>query len=321
MIDQTAQRTMLVPGQGLIPRGRPTIDHNEYPKMMTHPQFQPGKPSEAMKHPSGFTYHGIGTPIRFPHVLVKTPDDEAYHASLGYESQGKCDAAAFDRAVGAGQIPDQSAYKPLEYPKWVQGKLCNDRAQEDAWIAKCGGPPVEQAPALDTEVATLLDRPDMPKPIVNTAPLTKYETKTLDQLRIEDLEAKVDHLTMLLATALKEQNPSFSRTRNIETFALDPKPPYEVEYPSTFHRVAAAAEAEVNRRAPTRDDIEQGYTLAKKALAKLPTPKKAKNTRKPVVRTAQQKRDHSEAIKAGMARKRALAESKPIEQGDDAPVQ
>lgn len=286
---------MLVPGQGLIPRGRPTIDHNEYPKMMTHPQFQPGKPSEAMKHPSGFTYHGIGTPIRFAPVLVKTPDDEAYHASLGYGNPIKCDAAAFDRAVGRGQIPDQSAYKPLEYPKWVQGKLCNDRAQEDAWIAKCGGPPVEQAPALDTEVATLLDRPGLV--VVDNGVTTD---KTADQVRIEDLEAKVDHLTMLLATALKEQNPSFSRTRNIETFALDPKPPYEVEYPSTFHRVAAAAEAEVNRRAP------------KKAA-----PKKA--GRKPVVRTAQQRRDHSEAIKAGMARKRALTESKPSEQGD-API-
>lgn len=250
MIDQTAQRTMLVPGQGLIPRGRPTIDHNEYPKMMTHPQFQPGKPSEAMKHPSGFTYHGIGTPIRFPHVLVKTPDDEAYHASLGYESQGKCDAAAFDRAVGAGQIPDQSAYKPLEYPKWVQGKLCNDRAQEDAWIAKCGGPAVEQAPALDIEVATLLDRPDL-------------ASKTPDQPRIEELETKIERLTELLVKATAPAEP-----------------------------VTIKAEKK---------------------------PKLAKKTRKPVVRTAQQKRDHSEAIKAGMARKRALTESKPSEQGD-API-
>lgn len=278
MIDQTAQRVMQVPGQGIIPRGRPTIDYKEYPKMMTHPQFQPGKPSAEVKSPHGFTYHGIGTPVRFPPVLVKTPDDEAYHASLGYEGAVKCDPAAFDRAVGNGQIPDQVVYKAIEYPKWVLGKLVHSKEEEDKLTGAQAAPAVLE---LETEVKTLLDRPD-----INRDPPGVHElvapTKTIEQLRIEDLEAKVDHLTMLLATALKEQNrPS----------------------------------------APTRDDIEHGYTLAKKVLAKLPTPKKAKNIRKPVVRTAQQKKDHAEAIKAGLARKRALAESEPTEQGDAAPVQ
>lgn len=277
MIDQTAQRVMQVPGQGIIPRGRPTIDYKEYPKMMTHPQFQPGKPSPEVKSPHGFTYHGIGTPVRFPHVLVKTPDDEAYHASLGYESQGKMDPAAFDRAVGNGQIPDQVVYKAIEYPKWVLGKLVHSQEEEDRLTGVQAAPTV---PDLNTEVKTLLNRPDMPKPIVNTSPLLPtYETKTLDQLRIEDLEAKVDRLTELLAMKLKDDNKPF---------------------------------------APTRDDIVQGAALAKKVLAKHLAPKKA---RKPVVRTAQQKKDHAEAIKAGLARKRALAESEPTEQGDAAPVQ
>lgn len=266
MIDQTAQRTMQVPGQGIVPRGRPTIDYEKYPMMMTHPQFQPGKPGPEIKSPHGFTYHGIGTPIRFPPVLVKTLSDEEYHRSLGYESQGKCDAAAFDRAVGAGQIPDQVAYTAIEYPKWVMGKLCNTREEEDAWILKC----TPAGPEVNVEVATLLDRPDLdmggPTFIPDMAP-----TKTLDQLRIEDLEAKVDRLTELLARAT---GPS------VELVPLVPRPPYEVVKP---------------------------------------TPKKAK-TRKPAVRTSQQKRDHSEAIKAGMARKKALTESKSTEQGDDAPI-
>jgi hypothetical protein len=139
MIDQAQPRTMQLPGAGIVPRGRPTIDYKEYPKVMQHPQFQPGKPTEPMKHPSGFVYHGIGTPIRFPPVLVKNQSDEEYHASLGYVSGGKCDAAAFDRLVGNGQIPDQVAYKAIEYPKWVQGKLCQDSSEEAAWLQKISG--------------------------------------------------------------------------------------------------------------------------------------------------------------------------------------
>jgi hypothetical protein len=271
MIDQTAQRTMQVPGAGIIPAGRPTIDYKEYPKMMTHPQYRPGKPSPEVKSPHGFTYHGIGEPVRFAPVLVKTQQDEEYHASLGYVSQGKCDPAAFDRAVGAGQIPEQVAHKPLEYPKWVLGKLCANAEEEQKVL---GSPtPVVTVPALNESVS--------PDPLAHPAP---WEDKSLDQLRIEDLEAKVDKLAGLMEKALG---------------ALEKMdgPPHDREYESTFHRVAAAAEAEVKRRTP------------------------AKKKRKPVVRTAQQKRDHSEAIKAGLARRKAqLTESPVAEQSDDAPI-
>jgi hypothetical protein len=272
VIDQTAQRTMQVPGQGIVPAGRPTIDYKEYPKMMTHPQFQPGKPSPEIKSPHGFTYHGIGTPVRFPPVMVKTPDDEAYHASLGYVSQGKTDPAAFDRAVGNGQIPEHVAYKALEYPKWVQGKLCQNSEEEQKVL---GGPTMTQIaaeaeqPALDTEVAKLLDRPDI--------------AKSADQTRIAELEAKVDRLTDLLAKALK------LREGPVEL------EPYEAKFPSTFHRVAAAAEAEVKKR-----------TAPKKKARKQP------------VLTAQQKNARSEAIKAGLARRKALTESVSAQQGDAA---
>ena len=288
MIDQTAQRTMQVPGQGLIPQGRPTIDYKEYPKMMTHPQYQPGKPGPEVKSPHGFSYHVGGTPIRFPPVLVKTPDDEEYHKSMGYESQGKCDAAAFARAVGAGQIPDHVAYKPLEYPKWVHGKLIHSREEEDrlfrpetVLVTQEGS----SEPALNTEVATLLDRPDIAgPPEVDTSQHWLDETTeqkrarllrhlaeldgvaaagpTMEQLRIEDLESKVDQLTMLLATALKRQS-----------------------------------------------DPAQPAKPAKKAA----TPKKP---RKMPALTEAQKQSRSDAIKAGLARKRALTESA---QADEVP--
>ena len=286
---------MQVPGAGIIPAGRPTIDYKEYPKMMTHPQYQPGKPSDPIKHPSGFTYHGIGTPVRFPPVLVKTKADEEYHASLGYESQGKCDAAAFDRAVGAGQIPNQMTYKPLEYPKWVQGTLCNNAEEEQKVL---GGPTMTQivaedtAPALNIEVVPNAPIPALtesvsPDPLAHPAP---WEQKSLDQLRIEDLEAKVDKLVGLDS---KVDKLAVLMEKALGALEKMDGPPLIIEEYS-----------------------EQSLRPVK---AKKAAPKKA---RKPVVRTAQQKRDHSEAIKAGLARRKAqLTESIPAEQGGDAPVQ
>ena len=135
MIDQTAQRTMQQPGQGIVPAGRPTVDHKEYPKHMAHPQYQPGKPGPEIKSPHGFSYNAPGTPIRFPPVLVKTAAQEEYHKSLGYETVGKSDPDAFNRAVGNGQIPDHVAYVPMEYPKWVMGKLVNNAEEEAKLVA------------------------------------------------------------------------------------------------------------------------------------------------------------------------------------------
>lgn len=270
MIDQATPRTMQVPGAGLIPNGRPTIDYKEYPKMMTHPQYRPGKPTPPMKHEAGFTFHGIGEPIRFPPVLVKTQRDEEYHAAQGYLSQGKCDAAAFDRAVGAGKIPDATVYKVLEYPKWVLGKLCNDLAAENAWLVQNGQDPVGVAadaapPEINTEVATLLDRPDLAQAEIKAAVIAEVASDE----RLDRLEASVDHLTELLAGALK---------------ALTPK-----------------------IMAPTKADIEDGYELVKKLTA--PRQKAAPAKKKAAAPLNQeQKQARSEAIKAGMARRREAAE-------------
>lgn len=250
---------MQVPGQGIVPRGRPTTDFKEYPKMMRHPQERAGKPSPEIKSPHGFTYHGIGEPVRFPPVLVRSKEQEEYHLSLGYENPVKCSMEAFDRAVGAGQLPDQVAYKPLEYPKWVQGKLCNTHEEEEAWLVKCGAVPTVQVVALSTaadivaatvaEVRELEDRPDIAA--------TGLENLTQRRARLLRELAEIDEEAVDVANSILDQ--------------------------------------------------AKGPSKPKKATA----PKK---TRKPIVRTAQQKRDHSEAIKAGMARKRAkdleLTESK-----------
>ena len=220
---------------------------------MKHPQFRPGKPSEPIKHPSGFTYHGIGTPTRFPHHLVHNADDEEFYKSLGYESQGKMDAAAFDRAVGAGQIPDQVAYKPLEYPKWVQGKLVHSK-EEELRLSGSSEPAPELA--VNHEVATLLDQPGIGDPPVETT------------------EEKRARLLRELAE-LDEPKPDLNFTQNELTDTL-------TEYSERFVK-------------PVAKDLQKKAKAAKKA-------------RKQVVLTAQQKTARSDAIKAGLARKKAKDE-------------
>lgn len=252
MIDQTAQRTMQPPGQGLIPQGRPTIDFKEYPKMMTHPAYQPGKPGPEVKSPHGFTYHIGGEPIRYPPVLVKTPDDEEYHKSMGYESQGKCDAAAFARAVGAGQIPDHVDYKPLEYPKWVQGKLVHSREEENK---------LSQVVAIFAPSENEATRPDLP---VLLAPSVEETT--------EEKRARL----------LKE-------LAELDGFTVDG--------------------AATNRLAV--DEFTE-RSIVKAA----PKKKAAKKPRKIPVLSEAQRKTRSEAIRAGLARKRALTESVAV---DDVP--
>ena len=250
MIDQTAQRTMQVPGQGIIPAGRPIVNHKEYPKHMAHPQFQPGKPGPEVKSPHGFTYHVGGTSIRFPPVLVRTPEQEEYHKSLGYETVGKSDPDAFNRAVGAGQIPDHVAYVPLEYPKWVQGKLVHSKEEE---LRLSGSSEPAPEPAVNHEVATLLDQPGIGDPPVETT------------------EEKRARLLRELAE-LDEPKPDLNFTQNELTDTL-------TEYSERFVK-------------PVTKDLQKKAKAAKKA-------------RKQVVLTAQQKTARSDAIKAGLARKKA----------------
>lgn len=186
MIDQTQQREMLRPGQGIVPANRPATDFKEFPKMMTHPAYQPGKPGPEIKSPHGFTYHVGGEAIRFPPVLAMNEAQEEYHKSQGYVSQGKSDPAAFARAVGAGQIPNQTAYQPLEYPKWVMGKLCQNSEEEARQLEFMGGSATEMIEKMSEPVTAEID-----PPAINVSQAYLDETK---EQKIARLKAQLAEL-------------------------------------------------------------------------------------------------------------------------------
>ena len=118
---------------GIVRDVRAAPEFNEYPKMMTHPAYDPGSIGDAVQGPGGFTHHINGRPSRLPPVLVKTPDDEEFYASRGYVSQGKSDAAAFHRAHTMAH-----AAPPIErqeYPKWAGGIIVNNAEEEEEALA------------------------------------------------------------------------------------------------------------------------------------------------------------------------------------------
>jgi len=155
-------REMLVPGQGIVRDRGPTKEYSEFPKHMTHPGFQPGTGDKEHKvmdengNPTGRVYYSGGRSIRFPPVLVHTEAQEEYHASQGYVTIGKSDAAAFARAV-ATAVPVPEEHKPIEYPKWSHGKMVNNADEEaehlrDLGIDALGRPLASSEPPGDPVV-------------------------------------------------------------------------------------------------------------------------------------------------------------------------
>lgn len=137
---------LLTPGAGLIPEQKPVTQHNEYPKHMTHPAFRPGTVGKEVMSPNKVPYNLPGEAIRFPPVLVMDADQEEYHAAQGYVSVGKSDPQAFARAV-ASATPPPTDHNPVEYPKWVKGKIVNS-AEEEAALS---GPPALNAEGAEPE--------------------------------------------------------------------------------------------------------------------------------------------------------------------------
>ena len=191
------QRTLQVPGQGIVTPPGPTRQYQEYPKLMRHPGYAPATIGQEVVHESGkFKYYVGGTAQRYPHVLVHSAMDEEHHKSLGYESKGSCSGAEFARMVQTYE-PAPTVHVPEEYPKWVQGKLVKTAAEEAALTGK----PIETssepagAPALDTEVNTLTvfkPKSDDDEIAALEARLAEIKAKKADKARrAEELKAAI----------------------------------------------------------------------------------------------------------------------------------
>lgn len=212
MIEQ--HRTMEQPGAGIVRDAGPNKQYEEYPKMMTHPGFRPGKADREIKvvdengNPTGQLRYVGGESVRFAPVLVRNRMDEDYHASQGYEKPVKCDAAAFARLVADAQ-PVVENYKPIEYPKYVFGKIVYNAEQAEAWLIEMNinadGSPREAAPmssepsvlddlagepALDTDVNTLEVWPAVPGSAAGSEVASEEDEIAAIEARLAVLKAK-----------------------------------------------------------------------------------------------------------------------------------
>lgn len=186
------QRTLLRPGQGIISPENPMGQHQEYPKHMAHPGFQPGQVGEEIKSKHGFSYHAPGTAIRLPPVLVMDEKQEEFHAAQGYVTVGKSDAAAFERLVRAAQ-PVAASYEPVQYPKWVNGMLFNTAEDEAEYNrVQSGGFPAEVMVALTDEERAAAE------PALNTE-INAPEGVTLEHIARVAARNEDDEIAMLEA--------------------------------------------------------------------------------------------------------------------------
>lgn len=132
----------------------------QFPLTMAHPNFVPSKsepvPGTERRGPNGFliSQDYRGTPERYPPVTVHDHDQQEYYEAQGYRVVGKADPAAYARAHAS---PAEASYVPMDYPKWVNGVLCNDAMEADkaSAIEEEDEEAVESAPSILDELAEL----------------------------------------------------------------------------------------------------------------------------------------------------------------------
>lgn len=201
------------PGAGIVRDAGPNKQHEEYPRYMTHPAFRPGKPDREIKvfndagQEVGKRYMG-GESIRFAPVMARTAAQRDEHLAAGYQDNGKTDAAAFQRLAASAE-PVQENYIPIEYPKYVFGKIVDNAEEAEARLIELNinadGSPREAAPkssepsvlddlagapALDTEANTLEVWPAVPGAAAGSEVASEEDEIAAIEARLAVLKAK-----------------------------------------------------------------------------------------------------------------------------------
>lgn len=275
------QRTMQRPGEGIVPPSQPTKEHERYPMRMTHQGFAPAVTGEriAVGDPDrpAFVYNKPGTPMRYPHVLVHSEQDEEHHLALGYKSAGKCSPQEFTR-LAQSNAPPIEFHVSVEYPKWVLGKLVKT-AEEEAALT---GVPVggsTAAPEINVDAHT----PHETDAVAEVTPLTE------EDFEIATLEAKI--------AARREKTERIARLK-LELAELEGE-----AAPVVTLNAAAVSEPLVMKEPVTQvtaRTTEEAAEITEAVAAE------AAQADPPADDAAARKLARSAAIKAGLAKRRAM---------------
>lgn len=173
--------------KGYFAAGESSATHNvrtEYPKMMYHPQHVPAVPDtvDAFRDNEGIkTRVTPGSPERFGPVIVKDAEDEAAWIEKGWAVPGHSDKEAFVSAHAALAPDGPKPQDFQEFPKWVNGVVCQDADEETR--VRSGQP--AKAPPIPSHVPYV---PDAPPSVVDKL----QSALDLAMAKIAALEAKLE---------------------------------------------------------------------------------------------------------------------------------
>lgn len=297
---------LLAPGQNVVTPPPPNTNFQEYPKHMVHPGFSPGRADKEIKvvdengRATGQLVYTGGESVRYPPVLVFDASQEAYHASQGYRSVGKSDPAAFARAV-ASASPVNLDYKPIEYPKWCHGKQVLDANEEREWLHHLGidkdGNPVVEATAEDVTEQLAISSEPAGEPALNA------EANTLE-VWAGPTELKN---TIALLNEPTEEDEIAALEARLAALKAKKAAPVDGELLATGKMLMDHAEAK-------KRGEDQGFDAPPSGpITAAPTELFATESA-----ADRKKREKSEKIKAGLARRRAEQEAARRASGEDA---
>lgn len=175
-----------------------------YPITMCHPHFKPAKsipvPGTEIRDQHGNVTRQDyrGTPQVLPPVTARDENEEEYWKAQGYERAGKIDPSAWVRAHSDAPAVD---FKPVQYPKWVNGKLYMT-AQEDP------GATVEDIAEAEAPAA---------EPEAEGEPLQPSEVQNL-RAQMEQMQAQM----VKMATEFRETKQENARLSDALTEAQRP---------------------------------------------------------------------------------------------------
>ncbi len=132
-----------------MPERRP--EYVEYPMMLIHPDHVEGIPEEtrARKDWEGgpIIYTKIeGRAEIYPPVVVNNSAEREVWETKGYRMKTAPDPEAYLKATATAK-PKHETIEPNEYPKWVQGKIVNNRDEENALLG-IATQVVQETPAI-----------------------------------------------------------------------------------------------------------------------------------------------------------------------------
>lgn len=157
--------------------------YEQYPLWLQHPGFQGAVLS---------TDGNLGSPLKFPPVLVYDDNQRAEYEAKGYEAKGVPDPKSFIKARSVEELPPDYDPNDNEYPKYVLGQIVNTRAQEEALRG------FEKA----VETCEEVKRNDVPAPVEAAPAKRKSREWTPEQrqamsekMKAKRAEKAVDHIT------------------------------------------------------------------------------------------------------------------------------